>query len=63
MINKFQFFFLFLVFFTVVVGADRLVLNGDFANKIGTYQLAVLCTCFKDFDLNFSVFKTYDLNI
>jgi methylthioribose-1-phosphate isomerase len=26
----------------VVVGADRVVLNGDTANKIGTYQLAVL---------------------
>ena len=26
----------------VVVGADRVVRNGDAANKIGTYQLAVL---------------------
>ena len=26
----------------VVVGADRVVRNGDTANKIGTYQLAVL---------------------
>ena len=26
----------------VVVGADRITLNGDFANKIGTYGLAVL---------------------
>jgi methylthioribose-1-phosphate isomerase len=26
----------------VVVGADRIARNGDFANKIGTYQLAVL---------------------
>lgn len=26
----------------VVVGADRVVANGDTANKIGTYQLAVL---------------------
>lgn len=26
----------------VVVGADRICANGDFANKIGTYQLAVL---------------------
>ena len=26
----------------VVVGADRVVLNGDTANKIGTYQLAIL---------------------
>jgi methylthioribose-1-phosphate isomerase len=27
----------------VVVGADRIAANGDVANKIGTYQLAVLC--------------------
>ncbi len=27
----------------VVVGADRIALNGDTANKIGTYNLAVLC--------------------
>jgi methylthioribose-1-phosphate isomerase len=27
----------------VLVGADRIALNGDFANKIGTYTLAVLC--------------------
>ncbi len=26
----------------VIVGADRVVANGDFANKIGTYSLAVL---------------------
>ncbi len=27
----------------VVVGADRIAANGDMANKIGTYTLAVLC--------------------
>lgn len=27
----------------VFVGADRIAMNGDFANKIGTYSLAVLC--------------------
>ena len=27
----------------VIVGADRISLNGDTANKIGTYNLAVLC--------------------
>ena len=27
----------------VVVGADRIAVNGDAANKIGTYSLAVLC--------------------
>ncbi|MCB0420679.1 MAG: S-methyl-5-thioribose-1-phosphate isomerase [Bdellovibrionales bacterium] len=26
-----------------IVGADRIALNGDFANKIGTYGVAVLC--------------------
>ena len=26
----------------IVVGADRVTLNGDTANKIGTYGLAVL---------------------
>lgn len=27
----------------VLVGADRIARNGDFANKVGTYGLAVLC--------------------
>ena len=27
----------------VFVGADRIALNGDFANKIGTYGLSILC--------------------
>ena len=27
----------------VIVGADRIAANGDAANKIGTYALAVLC--------------------
>ena len=27
----------------VIVGADRITLNGDVANKIGTYTLSVLC--------------------
>jgi methylthioribose-1-phosphate isomerase len=27
----------------VIAGADRIALNGDAANKIGTYSLAVLC--------------------
>jgi methylthioribose-1-phosphate isomerase len=27
----------------VIVGADRIAINGDTANKIGTYNLAVLC--------------------
>lgn len=28
----------------VFVGADRIAMNGDFANKIGTYNLAVICS-------------------
>jgi len=31
----------------VVVGADHLTLNGDIANKIGTYQIAVVARYFK----------------
>lgn len=31
----------------VVVGADRIAKNGDAANKIGTYNLAVLCSYHK----------------
>ena len=31
----------------VMVGADNLALNGDIANKIGTYQLALLAKYFK----------------
>lgn len=46
----------------VVAGADRLVLNGDFANKIGTFQLAVLA---KHFNIPFYVacpLSTIDIN-
>ncbi|CDR44182.1 CYFA0S14e00562g1_1 [Cyberlindnera fabianii] len=35
-----------------VVGADRIVSNGDTANKIGTYQLALIC---KQFGIKFLV--------
>jgi methylthioribose-1-phosphate isomerase len=31
----------------VIVGADHLTLNGDIANKIGTYQIAVVAKYFK----------------
>lgn len=31
----------------IIVGADHLALNGDIANKVGTYQLAVLAQHFK----------------
>jgi len=47
----------------VVVGADRIVANGDVANKIGTYQLAVLAN---EHDIPFFVAaptSTIDLGI
>jgi methylthioribose-1-phosphate isomerase len=46
----------------VVVGADRIAANGDAANKIGTYMVAVLA---KQHDIPFYVaapFSTVDLN-
>lgn len=36
----------------VIVGSDRSCANGDFANKIGTYQIAVLA---KEFEIPFYV--------
>jgi len=36
----------------VIVGSDRSCANGDFANKIGTYQIAILC---EEFDIPFFV--------
>ncbi|VAX34955.1 Methylthioribose-1-phosphate isomerase [hydrothermal vent metagenome] len=36
----------------VIVGSDRSCANGDFANKIGTYQIAVVA---KEFDIPFYV--------
>lgn len=47
----------------VIVGADRIASNGDFANKIGTYSLAVLA---KEHRIDFYVaapFSTFDLSI
>jgi methylthioribose-1-phosphate isomerase len=47
----------------VIVGADRIASNGDTANKIGTYSLAVLAGAH---DIPFFVaapFSTIDLNI
>ena len=35
------------LYFSVFLGADRIAMNGDFANKIGTYNLAVLCAYHK----------------
>ncbi len=46
----------------VVVGADRIAANGDVANKIGTYSVAVLA---KEHDIPFYVaapFSTIDLS-
>lgn len=46
-----------------VVGADRVARNGDVANKIGTYSLAVLC---KEHGIPFYVaapFSTIDFNM
>lgn len=31
----------------IIVGADRIAANGDVANKIGTYNLALLARCFR----------------
>jgi methylthioribose-1-phosphate isomerase len=45
----------------VIVGADRIAANGDVANKIGTYTVAVLA---KEHDIPFYVaapFSTVDL--
>lgn len=47
----------------VIVGADRIAKNGDFANKIGTYEKAVLA---KENDIPFYVaapISTFDKNI
>jgi len=47
----------------VIVGADRIAANGDFANKIGTYEKAVLA---KENDIPFYVaapISTFDKNI
>ncbi len=47
----------------VIVGADRIAANGDVANKIGTYPLAVLA---KQHEIPFYVaapFSTLDLNM
>jgi methylthioribose-1-phosphate isomerase len=47
----------------VVVGADRITANGDVANKIGTYSVAVLC---KEHNIPFYVAapaSTIDLNL
>lgn len=47
----------------VIVGADRITANGDTANKIGTYSLAVLA---REHDIPFYIaapYSTVDLNL
>jgi len=48
---------------TIIVGADRIASNGDFANKIGTYNLAIVA---KEHKIPFYVaapISTIDMNI
>ena len=47
----------------VFVGADRIAANGDFANKIGTYNLAVLAFYHKIPFYCVAPFSTFDLKI
>ncbi|MEF3253950.1 MAG: S-methyl-5-thioribose-1-phosphate isomerase [Deferribacterales bacterium] len=47
----------------VIVGADRIALNGDTANKIGTYSLAVLAKHHKIPFYVVAPLNTFDLNI
>lgn len=44
-----------------LVGADRIALNGDFANKVGTYSLAVLCAYHKIPFYTVAPYSTLDL--
>ncbi len=46
----------------VIVGADRIAQNGDFANKVGTYSLAVLCFYHRIPLLVAAPWSTVDLN-
>jgi methylthioribose-1-phosphate isomerase len=48
---------------TVVVGADRIAANGDTANKIGTYQIAVLANEHKVPFYVAAPVSTFDLSI
>jgi len=47
----------------VIAGADRICANGDTANKIGTYSLAVLCRHHKIPFYIAAPFSTFDLTI
>lgn len=47
----------------IFVGADRIAANGDFANKIGTYSLAVLAKYHKVPFYCVAPFSTFDLKL
>jgi methylthioribose-1-phosphate isomerase len=47
----------------IFVGADRIAANGDFANKIGTYSLAVLAQYHKIPFYCVAPFSTFDLSL
>ena len=47
----------------IIAGADRIALNGDSANKIGTYQLAVLASYHKIPFYIAAPVSTFDFNI
>jgi len=48
---------------SVIVGADRIAANGDVANKIGTYNLAVLCMLHKIPFFVAAPLSTFDFHI
>lgn len=47
----------------VIVGADRIAANGDAANKVGTYSLAVLCAYHHIPFYITAPFSTFDFSI
>ena len=47
----------------VIVGADRIAKNGDTANKIGTYGLAILANAFQIPFFVAAPLSTFDLQI
>ena len=47
----------------VVVGADRIAANGDFANKVGTYGLALACAAHRVPFYVAAPASTFDLRI
>lgn len=47
----------------VIVGADRIAQNGDFANKVGTYPLALACTAHRVPFYVAAPASTFDLRI